>query len=252
MQNLRSEEYLRNSVDQRRGECFRWIDVQAPRDTLHRMAPSLSPFGEGLTVKQSSSADNRAVQKEDVTDLLTRLESADPRIKYGSLKELRALAQEAPQTLCPYFDVFAQLMDHTNRILQWNSIIILFELASVDIQGKFEAFFRQYFSRIAGPEMITAAQVVHSASRIAKAKPHLADAVAAEVLKVGRGRYQTRECRNVVIGHALLSLQEMLGLLQKPAPVLRFVRRQMKNSRAATRVKAQRFLRRVAQKPSRR
>jgi hypothetical protein len=77
---------------------------------------------------------------------------------------------------------------------------------------------------------------------IAQAKPHLADRIAAEVLKVGKARYQTAECRNVAIGHAILALGDILPLLREPAPIVRFVRTQIRNSRPATRKKAEQFL----------
>jgi hypothetical protein len=65
------------------------------------------------------------------------------------------------------------------------------------------------------------------------------------VLNVDRARYQSPECRNVAIGHAVLALGDFFDLLQHPAPVLRFVRKQIKNSRPATRKKAEQFLKGV-------
>jgi hypothetical protein len=67
-------------------------------------------------------------------------------------------------------------------------------------------------------------------------------AVVAEVLKVERARYQTPECRNVAIGHAVLALGAIFPLLRHPAPALRFVKKQIKNPRPATRSKAAQFL----------
>jgi hypothetical protein len=92
--------------------------------------------------------------------------------------------------------------------------------------------------------MITAANVVRGGPAIVRAKPHLADKIAGEILKVGRAHYATAECRNVAIGHAIIAFSEFYDLLRKPAPVLGFVRRQLKNSRPATRKKAKRFLKR--------
>ena len=93
--------------------------------------------------------------------------------------------------------------------------------------------------------MITAANVIRGGARIAQAKPHLADRIAAEVLKVSRARYQTAECRNVAIGHAILALGDVFDLLNNPRRVLHFVRKQIKNSRPATCKKAAQFLKRV-------
>ena len=93
--------------------------------------------------------------------------------------------------------------------------------------------------------MITAANVIQGGARIARAKPQLADRIATEVLKVSRGRYQTAECRNIAIGHAILALGEILDLLAQPEPVIGFVRRQLRNKRPATRKKAEQFLKKL-------
>jgi hypothetical protein len=47
------------------------------------------------------------------------------------------------------------------------------------------------------------------------------------------------------LGHAILALGEFFDLLNHPGPVLQFVRQQVKNSRPATRKKAEQFLKRA-------
>jgi hypothetical protein len=64
----------------------------------------------------------------------------------------------------------------------------LSQLARVDAEDKFTAIFDKHFAPIRGPVMITAAHVIRGGARIAAAKPHLADRIAAEVMKVDRGR----------------------------------------------------------------
>jgi len=99
--------------------------------------------------------------------------------------------------------------------------------------------------------MISAANVIGGAARIALARPGLADRVAAEVLKVERASYATAECRNVAIGHAVSAFGEFFHVLRRQrAPVLEFVRRQLTNSRPATRKKAERFLRKIGETPT--
>ncbi len=177
--------------------------------------------------------------------LKTGLESDQPRVKYGCAKALRHLSEERPALLYPHFEFFRRLLDHQNKILQWEAAFVLSQLARVDTSDKFAAIFKKYFSPIRGPVMITAALVIQGGARIAWAKPHLADRIATEIRRVGRASYQTRECRNVAIGHAIVALGEMFPLLRHRRPVLQFVRRQVNNSRAATSKKAERFLKRV-------
>jgi hypothetical protein len=164
------------------------------------------------------------------------------RVKFGCAKALRVISETRPDLLYPRFDFFVCLLDHPNKIFQWEAARVLSQLARVDAGEKFTTIFDKYFAPIGGPVMITAANVIRGGARIAAAKPHLADLIAAELLKVDRARYQTPECRNVAIGHAVVALGDFFELLRHPAPALRFVRKQIKNSRPATRKKAEQFL----------
>jgi hypothetical protein len=178
-------------------------------------------------------------------ELIRGLGADQARIKYGCAKALRIVSEERPELLYPQFDFFVRLLGHKNKILQWEAAFLLSQLARVDADDKFAAIFKKYFSPISGPVMITAANVIRGGARIAQAKPHLADRIAAEVVKVARADYQTPECHNVAIGHAILALGEFFDLLNHPGPVLQFVRQQVNNSRPATRKKAEQFLKRA-------
>lgn len=180
-----------------------------------------------------------------LAEVIEGLNEDAARIKFGCAKVLRLVSEQRPDVLYPHFDFFVRLLDHENKILQWEAIFVLSHLARVDADDKFTAIFGKYFSPIPGPVMITAANVIQGGARIVQAKPHLADRIAAEVLKVARARYHTPECRNVAIGHAIVALGDFLGLIKNPAPVLRFVRGQIKNPRPATRKKAEQFLKRT-------
>jgi len=164
------------------------------------------------------------------------------RVKFGCAKALRDCGERRPELLYPEFDYFVRQLRHRNKILQWEAARMLSFLASVDVQRKFDRIFRRYFAPIRGPEMITAATVIQSGARVAGAKPYLADRIAGEILKVERGRYQTPTCRDIAIGHAIAALSSCYWLLNDRGRVLRFVRRQTRNARPATRKKAQRFL----------
>jgi hypothetical protein len=178
-------------------------------------------------------------------ELAEGLKADKPRVKYGCAKALRIISGQRPDLLYPHFDFFVRLLDHENKILQWDATFILSHLARVDTDRKFTAIFARYFSPIPGPVMITAAHAIQGGARIAQAKPRLADRIAAEVLKVATARYQTPECRNVAIGHAIVALGAILPLLRHPTPAVQFVRKQIRNRRPATRKKAEQFLSRI-------
>ncbi len=205
--------------------------VQKSRETK---ATAWPPAAE---LARKSGADSALLQQ-----VLKGVHSPEAETKFRCAKALRLLSEGKPEALYAHFDFFVELLGHPNRILQWEAARVLSHLARIDTEDKFAALFEKYFAPIRGPVMITAATVIQGGARIAQAKPHLADKIAREILKVAQARYQTPECRNVAIGHAILALGECFDLLQAPDPVLRFVRGQRRSSRPATRKKAEHFL----------
>jgi hypothetical protein len=178
---------------------------------------------------------------EQVNELCDGLASPQARTKYGSAKLLCRLSEQDPGLLYPRFEFFAHLMEGETRILRWNSSRILGHLARVDSEGRIDKLLDRYLAPIAGRELIAAANAIQGAADIAAAKPHLADRIAREIVKVSHAHYATPECRNVAAGHAIQALDRFFEHIQKKAPVLAFVESQLKNPRPATRKKAEKF-----------
>lgn len=183
-----------------------------------------------------------ATQPALLAETFTGLGAKKARIKYGCAKVLRLISEGSPHALYPFFDRFVALCESENKILQWTAIIAIGNMAPVDAGSRIEMILDQYLGLIRGPVMITAANTIRSAAKIALAKPQLADRIARGILEVETARYQTAECRNVALGHAIASLQLFFPSLHDREPVLAMARRQLRNTRNATRQKATRFL----------
>jgi len=168
------------------------------------------------------------------------------RVKYGCLKLLRIISERRPDILYPEIGRVFRLLDSENNIFKWGAIIIIGNLAAVDSDRKTDGILDRYLEPITGRVMITAANVIAGAGKIARARPHLADRIARAVLQVERANYQTEECRNVASGHAVESLDMFFERLKKPQPVLEFVKRQLNNRRNAVKKKAAKFLKKHA------
>jgi hypothetical protein len=175
---------------------------------------------------------------ELVTTLIPSLGHAQARVRFTAARVLEFVAEQSPALLYPQFDFFVRLLDHPNSILQWESIRILARLVAVDSEHRFDRLFRRFFAPIRGPVMITAGNLIANAVVIARARPEWADRIARKILEVEKARYQTDECRNVAMGHAIQALTACRPLLKKPGPALAFIRRQTQNSRPSTRGKA--------------
>jgi len=163
-------------------------------------------------------------------------------IKYGCEKTLRLISEREPQLLYPNFNLFVRLLDSENNFLKWGSIIIIANLATVDSENKFEKIFDKYFAPIPGPELIPAGNVIGNSYKIALAKPELSERIAKVILKVEKAKYQTDECKNVAFGHTINSFTQFYGQIKNKEPVDKFIKKQLKNTRNATRKKAERFL----------
>ena len=154
---------------------------------------------------------------------------------------LRRLSEQDPGLLYPRFDFFARLLEGEIRLLRWDSSRILGHLARVDSEGRIDKLLDRYLAPIAGNELIAAANAIQGAADIARSKPHLADRIATEIVKVSHAHYATPECRNVAAGHAIQALDRFFEHIQKKMPVLEFVESQLENPRPATRKKAEKF-----------
>jgi hypothetical protein len=163
-------------------------------------------------------------------------------IKYRCEKILRAISAMQPGILYSRFGLFSALLESDSTFLKWGAIATIANLARADRDNKFEPIFDKYFSAITGPVMITAANTIRGAAKIAAAKPALAGRISKEILKVEGAKYKTPECRNVAIGHAIDSLDQFFALVQDQGSIIRFVERQLRNTRAPVRKRAERFL----------
>ena len=170
------------------------------------------------------------------------LGSVSPRIRFAASRLLRILSERSPEALYSQFDCLARLLQDKNSILRRNAMLALGNLALADHANKLDEILEAYLAPISGRKLVEAASAMRGAAAIGCAKPYLADGIAKSILAVEQGRYTTRDCRNVAIGHAIRALDELFPSLQNQQGVLWFVRRQTKNSRRATRNKARKFL----------
>ena len=198
----------------------------------------------GKSANLEKIADQVARQPDLLPDIFEGLSADKARVKFGCLKLLRLVSEKTPAALYPEIDRLFDLLDSQNNIFKWGAIIVIGNLAAVDSAGKIDRRLDKFLEPISGRGMITAANVVGAAGKIARAKPRLAEKIARALLKVKAAKYQTAECRNVVLGHVIESLDLFVGQNEKRGPIIDFVRRQLRNRRKAVQRKAAKFLKR--------
>lgn len=177
--------------------------------------------------------------------LLNGVSSPKASVRYGCAKVLMELSDEQPSALYPYIDFFFSLLNSKYRILTWNAIIIIANLTQVDIEKKFDKSFEKYFDLLNNEYMVTVANVVGSAGKIALAKPYLTDRIVEELLmveKISTTPHLSSECKRVIIEHTIKSFDLFFPQIRQEQNVISFVKKQLKSSRKTLRTESESFL----------
>jgi hypothetical protein len=177
--------------------------------------------------------------------ILNGVSSSKPAIRYGCAKVLMDLGEEHPEKLYPYMDSFIALLDSKYRILTWNAMAIIANLARVDEDKKFDAIFGKYYSFLNDAYMVTVANVVGNSAKIALAKPYLAQKITEELLKVeniSTTPHLTEECKRVIAEQAIKSFALFFSEIEQKETVISFVARHRDSPRKTLRKAAEEFL----------
>ena len=177
--------------------------------------------------------------------LLNGVASQKATIRYGCAKILLDLSADYPAKLYPHMDTFVALLGGKYRILTWNAMAILANLAQVDKKQKFEAIFDRYYSYLNDQYLVTVANVVGNSGKIALAKPHLIPKITENLLKVENlsvTPHLTDECKRVIAQAAIKSFDVFFDQVVQKEKVLAFVERQLNTSRRSLRIQAESFL----------
>jgi hypothetical protein len=208
-------------------------------DILQRLAEKSIAKEELLRVAES---DLRLIPT-----LVDGLASPKATVRYGCAGVLMDLSARHPERLYTSWEAFAGILGGRYRPLTWGALIIIANLVSVDVNGRFEALFDQYYALLGDGYMVTVANVVGNSAKIAKAKPHLADRIAERLLGVEGikvGPHMTEECRRVVAEQAVEALGSFFDLLspREREKVIGFVKKQVGSSRRSLAAVAEEFL----------
>jgi hypothetical protein len=173
--------------------------------------------------------------------------SSKAAVRYGCAKVLMDLSVDHPERLYTYMDALIKLLDSKYRILTWNALAIIANLAKVDGDKKFDSVFDKYYGFLGNEYMVTVANTVGNSGKIALAKPYLIPRITAELLKVEQVSvtpHLTEECKRVIAESAIKTFDLFFGKLEEKEKkkVLSFVERQLDSSRRTLSAKASEFL----------
>ena len=199
-------------------------------------------------VKAEEIAKNVIEDPSLLPEIFDGISSTSPRIRYGFDKILRIISEENPEKLYSQMDFFIDLLDSDKRILKWNALYIIANLTKVDVENRFDDIFDKYYGLLNAEYMVTVANVVGNSGKLAKAKPHLTQKITNELLKIENltiKSHLTQECKNIILGHAISAFGTYFDQIENKDEVISFVKRQLNNTRNATKVKAEKFLKKI-------
>ena len=182
-----------------------------------------------------------------IPTLIEGVSSSKPTVRYSCGNVLMDVSEKYPQRLYPYTDRFIRILDSKYRILTWNAIFILANLAQVDDKQKLDVIFEKYFSLLNNEYMVTVANVVVNSAKIALAKPYLMDKITKRLLNVENisiTPHLTEECKRVIIEKTIQSFSLFFDRLDSKSKgeVCGLVERQLNSPRVALKREAEIFL----------
>ncbi len=163
-------------------------------------------------------------------------------VNLDSMNLLLIISRKDPKILYPYLDFFIKLLDSDNGIIMRYVIEIITNLSAVDSENKFQGVFDKLYGLLFDGSIVTAAYIIDNSWKIVKNKPCLQKKVINELLKLENApRYEKH--KNILLGKVILSFDKCFDEIENKDEISLFVKRQLKNPRNATHVKAKRFLR---------
>lgn len=193
--------------------------------------------------KPEKIAEKVVRNQNSLAEVFEGIFSSNKQVKNRSAKILNLASGKYPDKLHSQIGFFIELLDSKDTILKWNAIIIIANLTSIDKENKFRKIFQKYYGFLSDESMVTAAIVVDNSAAIAKNKPELRAKIINELLKVEKIP-RNQECKNILIGKVIKFFEEFDDLGEKDK-IISFVKRQLNNSRNATKTKAEKYLKKL-------
>lgn len=177
-----------------------------------------------------------------IKEIIEGIFSKETKIKYRSSKIAILLSEKYPKKVYQYFDKLAELLENKNKILKWNGIMIIGNLAVVDTQEKIERVIGKLYNQLNTGMMITANNTIMALAKIAQAKSELRDEITKELLRVEKYKYETAECSNIATGFVMEALEPFINSLKSKRSVIKFIKTQLHSTRRSTKKKAQELI----------
>lgn len=176
---------------------------------------------------------------------LEKLESKDPKVKYGFAKKLLEIGADNPELLYEHFDYWSELMMGTNNILKWTAIDIIGYLSATDKDFKVDGKIDELFELLHGGALITCNHAIFALGLIAKNKPQYFKSIIKELVAISHDKFETEECKNIATGKVLDTFKPFIAGINDDPAVIGFIEKATKSTRNSTKKKAELLLKKI-------
>jgi hypothetical protein len=200
---------------------------------------------EKKNVTAKSLAKRIVKDKKLLDEVINGTTTDKSQIKYKCGKALMILSKENPKIIYPKWDEFVKLLKSENTFMKSIGITIIANLTRVDTKNKFDKIFNRYYGLLDDDSMITASNIAGLSGVIAQAKPKLQTKITNRLMNIDKTDHSL-ECRNIIKGKVILSFDEYFEETKNKKKIMEFVKGELKNSRPATKKKAEKFVKKWA------
>lgn len=176
---------------------------------------------------------------------LDKLNSKDPKVKYGFAKELLRIGADSPELLYDYFNYWTKMMTSDFNILKWTAIDIIGYLSYVDKDNKTDKVIKNLIDLLHSGHLITCNHAIFALGFIAKNKPDYKTSTIKELIAILNDTFDTDECRNIATGKVIDTLKNFLNDIYNNKEVLDFIRQAQYCTQNATKKKADALMKKI-------
>lgn len=193
--------------------------------------------------KAANEAARVVIENGKGIDELNHAASSDKKkLKNGSIKALKIISEKAPELTYSFIYYYDFLLDSPDQILKWNATFIIANHAAIDKKDKINSkIVSKYIDQLKDEVLITAANTASCIWKIAKYKPEFRSVITENLIKVDLIDRE-EECKSIIAGKAILSLEKYWPLIDIKEEVMEFVNRHVKSQRGGTSKKAKKFI----------
>jgi len=174
-----------------------------------------------------------------------RLNSKDPKIKYGFTKELLTIGANNPELLYNHFDHWDKMMLSDKNIIKWTAIDIIGYLSSVDKENKTDSRISNLIGLLHSGHLITSNHAIFAFGLIAQNKPIHRKMIIKELTAISKDKFDTEECKEIAKGKVLETFKSFFTDIKDDKSVIDFIQIATNSQRNSTKKKANQLLRRL-------